>query len=90
MPEDYKKECPECGCADVNPPDEGAWASCNDCGFVQYDERTLALQREVRSEQKTAKDIFGFIPKYADWTEYLNEQDAMRKAQLEQEMRDDA
>lgn len=86
----YKTNCPACNSADVNPPNDGFWADCNDCGFVQYDKATLALQAEVKQEQKQAKEIFGRIPPYGDWTDYLNEQDSRRKAQLEQEMRDDA
>lgn len=81
--------CPKCGSADVNPPDEGFWADCNDCGFVQYDAATLALQNEVKREQKQAKDIFGRIPPFDKWTEYLNEQNAIRKSQLEEELRSD-
>jgi transcription initiation factor TFIIIB Brf1 subunit/transcription initiation factor TFIIB len=59
--------CPKCGSADVNPPDEGSWPSCNDCGHVQYDEATLALQREVQREQQYARQILGYVPKYEDW-----------------------
>lgn len=82
--------CPKCGSADVNPPDEGFWADCNDCGFVQYDADTQALQAEVKQEQKQAKQIFGRIPTWEKWTEYIHEQDARRKAQLEEELRNDA
>jgi hypothetical protein len=80
--------CPNCGSADVNPPDEGFWADCNDCGFIQYDEATLRLQAEVKREQKTAKDIFGRVPSYAEWTEY-QKADKIRQMQLEEEMRND-
>ena len=62
--------CPKCGSADWMPADEGAFASCNDCGFTQYDEETLALQAEVRSEMQTAKRVFGRTPTYAEWTQY--------------------
>jgi hypothetical protein len=63
-------QCPKCGSADVNPEDEGAWADCNDCGFIQYDADTLTLQREVRREMQAARDIFGRIPSYSEWIEY--------------------
>jgi hypothetical protein len=59
-----------CGCGDINPPDEGSWASCNDCGHVQYDEDTLALRAEVQAEQAYAKAILGEIPTYEEWVRY--------------------
>jgi len=64
-------ECPKCGSADWNAEeDEGAWPSCNDCGFVQYDAETLRLQAEVQCEQKIAKGIFGYVPEYAEWIDF--------------------
>jgi len=61
--------CPKCGSAEVNPEDEGSWPSCNDCGFVQYDAETLALQDEVRREQRVAKDALGYVPSYQEAVE---------------------
>jgi ribosomal protein L37AE/L43A len=58
--------CPKCGSADVNPENEGSWPECNDCGFVQYDPETLALQAQVRREQATAKQILGYVPSYEE------------------------
>jgi len=29
------------------PADEGMFASCNDCGFIQYDEWTKEIMRQV-------------------------------------------
>ena len=82
--------CPECKDDQFPEPDGEHFPSCEMCGFQFYDADTLALQAEVKREQKQAKQIFGRIPPYGDWNEYLNEQDSRRKAQLEQEMRDDA
>lgn len=59
--------CPKCGSVDINPSDEGSWRSCNDCGFVQYDPETLALQAEVQREQAQAKRELGYIPTYQEW-----------------------
>ena len=61
--------CPKCGSADWNPADEGSFPSCNDCGFVQYDEYTLALQAEVQREQKVCKQILGYTPSYNEAVE---------------------
>lgn len=61
--------CPKCGSADMNPPDEGKWAECNDCNFVQYDEWTLAIQAEVRREQAQCKAILGYVPTYQEAVE---------------------
>ena len=61
--------CPKCGSADVNPPDEGSWFSCNDCGHVVYDPDTLALQAEVLREQAECKRRFGEILPYREWEE---------------------
>jgi transcription initiation factor TFIIIB Brf1 subunit/transcription initiation factor TFIIB len=61
--------CPKCGSADVNPANEGSWPECNECGFVQYDEDTLALQREVQREQATAKQVLGYVPDYREAVE---------------------
>ena len=58
--------CPKCGSADVNPPNEGRWADCNECGFIEYDAETLALQNEVRREQAQAKQILGYVPSYRE------------------------
>ena len=44
--------CPRCQSADWMPADEGAFAACNDCGFVQYDMYTLQIMAEVVREQK--------------------------------------
>ena len=62
--------CPKCGSADWNAEeDEGAWPSCNDCGFVQYDAETLAIQAEVRREQAIAKQALGYVPSYKEAVE---------------------
>ena len=61
--------CPKCGSADVNLADEGSWPSCNDCGFVQYDAETLALQAEVQREQAAAKQALGYVPCYLEAVE---------------------
>jgi len=58
--------CPKCGSADIIPPDEGAWAECNDCGHTFYDAETLALMREVQREQANCKRILGHVPSYAE------------------------
>lgn len=58
--------CPKCNSADMKPEDEGSWPECNDCGFVQYDEATLQLQSEVRREQRTAKEVLGYVPSYQE------------------------
>jgi transcription initiation factor TFIIIB Brf1 subunit/transcription initiation factor TFIIB len=59
--------CPKCGSADWNAEtDEGAWPSCNDCGFVQYDEWTLSIQREVKQEQAECKRVLGYVPDYPE------------------------
>jgi transcription initiation factor TFIIIB Brf1 subunit/transcription initiation factor TFIIB len=58
--------CPECNSTDVVGR-EGQFPVCEDCGHVQYDEDTLALQREVQREQQHAKQILGYVPKYEDW-----------------------
>jgi hypothetical protein len=39
--------CPRCQSADMNPANEGSWASCNDCGFVQYDLYVWNLLGEI-------------------------------------------
>lgn len=80
--------CPECKREELTEEDEH-WPTCWGCGFTLYDADTLALQAEVKQEQKQAKQIFGRIPPYGDWNEYIHEQDSRRKAQLEQELRDD-
>lgn len=61
--------CLKCGCSDVNPADEGSWASCNDCGFVQYDADTLALMHETRREYEQAKQECwpDPVPSYKEW-----------------------
>jgi transcription initiation factor TFIIIB Brf1 subunit/transcription initiation factor TFIIB len=58
--------CPKCKSEDVNPEDEGSWPSCNDCGFVIYDEQTLSLQAEVRREQALCKQILGYVPTFEE------------------------
>lgn len=65
MGSDYKP-CPKCGSDDVNAPDEEFWADCNECGHVQYDADTLALQAEVRREQAQCKAILGYVPSYSE------------------------
>ena len=61
--------CPKCGSLDVKPADEGRWASCEECGFVQYDAETLALQAEVQREQAQCKQILGYVPEYREAVE---------------------
>ena len=61
--------CPKCGSADINPPDEGSWAECNDCGHTFYDADTLALQREVQREQAYCKQVLGYVPTYREAVE---------------------
>ena len=48
------------------PADEGQFASCNDCGFTQYDQWTLDLQAEVKREQELCKRILGYVPDYKE------------------------
>jgi hypothetical protein len=54
--------CPECG-AEMRER-EDHFPDCEDCGFTQYDEETLALQREVQREQAEIKEILGYVPTY--------------------------
>jgi Zn ribbon nucleic-acid-binding protein len=63
--------CPKCQSADIAPGDEGSWPECMDCGFTFYDEDTLALQREVIREQAQARAIFGRIPSYGEWKDFI-------------------
>jgi predicted nucleic-acid-binding Zn-ribbon protein len=58
--------CPKCGSADWMPADEGAFAACNDCGFTDYDEDTLALIAEVKREQAVCKRTLGYIPTFQE------------------------
>jgi Zn-finger protein len=58
--------CPKCGSADWMPADEGRFASCNDCGFVHYDEWTQEIMREVQREQSQCKQILGYLPTYQE------------------------
>lgn len=64
-------ECPKCSSADVNPADEGSWASCNDCGWIQYDAWTLSIQAEARREYREAVDHYWpeKVPDYQTWME---------------------
>lgn len=61
--------CPKCGSVDIVSRDDASWPTCNDCGFVQYDAESLALQAEVKAEQAQAKREFGYIPTYREWVE---------------------
>ena len=56
--------CPQCGSTEVSEADEGRWATCEDCGFVQYDAETLQLMAEVQREQKVCKQVLGYVPTY--------------------------
>lgn len=58
--------CPRCGSADWMPADEGSFASCNDCGFTQYDQWTLEIRAEVQREQSQCKKILGYVPSYQE------------------------
>jgi len=58
--------CPKCGSSDWMPADEGAFASCNDCGFVLYDDWTLEIIAEVKREQAICKRVLGHIPTFEE------------------------
>ena len=46
--------------------DEGRFPTCDECGYVQYDEETLALIAEVKREQATCREILGYTPTYEE------------------------
>lgn len=56
--------CPQCGGEIVQHEDR--FPQCENCGFTQYDEETLALQREVQREQAECKAILGYIPSFRE------------------------
>jgi hypothetical protein len=58
--------CPKCSSADWMPADEGRFASCNDCGFTQFDDWTREIIREVEREHAQCKAILGYVPTYAE------------------------
>src|SRR5271157_4216701 len=67
----YGWACPACGEPDVIPADEGKFAYCESCGFVQYDEWTLSIQREAKREYEEAKRFYypDPVPDYRTWVE---------------------
>lgn len=56
--------CPKCG--SHMREREDFWPDCEDCGFVQYDDETLGIQREVQREQAECKAILGYIPSFRE------------------------
>jgi hypothetical protein len=58
--------CPKCSSCDVTPADEEHWPSCVECGFIEYDAETLALQAEILREQAYAKQILGYVPTFEE------------------------
>lgn len=58
-------KCPECN-DEMDLSDDERFPECLNCGFVQYDADTLALQAEIRREQAAAKKVLGYVPSYGE------------------------
>jgi hypothetical protein len=70
--------CP-CGSADINPPDEGSFASCEECGEIFMDPYTLSIMEEAKREYDEARRVCwpNPVPSYREWAnrrkgEYLD------------------
>lgn len=44
------------------PMEEEQFPTCQDCGFVFYDEETQGIIRQVKYQQDICKRILGYIP----------------------------
>lgn len=57
--------CPECH-LDSMVEREGRFPICEECGYEQYDQETLALIAEVKREQAQCKAVLGYVPTYPE------------------------